>query len=56
MVAFLAAKDGGTTGDQNEINLKTNQLRRKLRWTVKLLLGKPVLDGNIFSLNPSKLA
>ena len=40
----------------NEINLKTNQLRRKLGQTLRLLLRKPVLDGDILSLDPSKLA
>ena len=42
--------------DHNQINLKTNQVRRKLRQALRLLLGKPVLDGDILSFNPSKLA
>src|SRR5262249_34918465 len=33
-----------------------NQVRRKIRYALRLLLGKPVLDGNILFLNPSKLA
>src|SRR6266481_1028437 len=33
-----------------------NQVRRKLRHALILLLGKSVLDGDILSLNPSKLA
>ena len=34
----------------------TNQLRRRLRYALSLLLGKPILDSEIFSLPPSKLA
>jgi hypothetical protein len=33
-----------------------DQVRSKLRQTFKLLLCKPVLDGDILSLNPPKLA
>src|SRR5215813_13443628 len=33
-----------------------NQVRRKRRQALILLLGKPVLDGDVFSFNPSKLA
>src|SRR5439155_15294332 len=40
----------------DEINLKTNQVGRKLRQALRLLLGKPVLDGDILSLYPAKLA
>src|SRR6266478_8657371 len=32
-----------------------NQVRRKLRQAFILLLCKPILDGDILSLNPSKL-
>src|SRR5439155_25191604 len=39
----------------NQINLKTNQVRRKLSQALILLYGKPVLDGDILSLNPAKL-
>jgi hypothetical protein len=40
----------------DQIDLKTNQVRRKLRKTLRaFVLSKPVLDGDIFSLNPSKL-
>ena len=42
--------------DHDQINLKTNQVRRKLRQALILLLGKPVLDGDILSLDPAKLA
>ena len=34
----------------------SNQVRRKLRQALILLLGKAVLDGDILSLYPSKLA
>src|SRR5262249_51734070 len=40
----------------DDIDLKTNQVCGKLRQTLKLLLGKPVLDGDIVTLDPSKLA
>ena len=56
VVAAFAANADGSRCDHDQINLKTNQVRRKLRQTLKLLLGKPVLDGDIFSFNPSKLA
>ena len=56
VVAFFAANAGWLSCDHDQINLKTNQVRRKLRQALILLLGKPVLDGDIFSLNPSKLA
>ena len=56
MVALLAANAAGVACDHDQINLKTNQVRRKLRQALRLLLCKPVLDGDILSLNPSKLA
>ena len=56
VVAFFAANAAGVPCDHDQINLKTNQVRRKLRQALMLLLGKPVLDGDIFSLNPAKLA
>ena len=56
VVAFFAANAGGIPCDHDQINLKTNQVRRKLRQALSLLLGKSVLDGDILSLNPSKLA
>src|SRR5262249_2217971 len=31
-------------------------IRRKLMQTLILLLGRPILDGDILSLNPAKLA
>ena len=56
MVAFFAANAGAVPCDHDQINIETNQLRRKLRQAIILLLGKPVLDGDILSLNPPKLA
>jgi hypothetical protein len=41
--------------DHDQINFKTNQVRRKLRQALRLLLGNPVLDGDILSLDPAKL-
>ena len=55
VVALFAANAGAVPVDHDQINLKTNQLRRKLRQALNLLLGKSVLDGDILSLNPSKL-
>ena len=49
VVAFLAANAAGVSGDHDQINLKTNQVRRKLRQALMLLLCKPVLDVDIFS-------
>jgi len=40
----------------DQIDLKMNQLCRKLSQLLRLLLGKSVLDGEIFALNPPKLA
>ena len=56
VVAFFAANADGVPADHDQINLKTNQVRRKLRQALRLLLGKSVLDGDILSLDPSKLA
>jgi hypothetical protein len=42
--------------DHNQIDLKTNQVRRKLRQALIFLLGKSVLEGDIFPLDPAKLA
>ena len=56
VVALLAAKADGSPCDYDEINLKMNQLRRKLRQTLRFLFGKLVLDGDVLSFNPSKLA
>ena len=53
---FLRRQRRWSSCDHDQINLKTNQVRRKLRQALSLLLGKPVLDGDILSLNPSKLA
>ena len=55
-VALLAANAGGRDCDHNQINLKTNQVRRKLRQALRFLLGKSILEGDALSLNPSKLA
>jgi hypothetical protein len=54
-MALLAANAGPVPVTTIKINLKTNQVRSKLRQALKLSLGKPILDGDIFSLNPSKL-
>ena len=54
-VAFFAA-NAAVPRCHNQINLETNQVRRKLRQALRLLLGKSVLDGDILSLNPPKLA
>ena len=56
VVALLAANADWRPCDHDQINLKTNQVRRKLRQALRLLLGKPVLDGDILSLDPAKLA
>ena len=56
VVALLAANAAGRPCDHDQINLKTNQVRRKLRQALRLSLRKSVLDGDILSLNPSKLA
>ena len=56
VVALLAANADGRPCDHDQINLKTNQVRRKLRQALRLLLCKSVLDGDILSLNPAKLA
>ena len=56
VVALLAANADGAPRDHDQINLKTNQLRRKLGQALDFSLAKPVLDGDTFSLNPSKVA
>ena len=56
VVALLAANADRVSCGHDQINLKTNQVRCKLRQALMPLLGKPVLDGDILSLNPSKLA
>ena len=56
VVAFLAANAAGRPCDHDQINLKTNQVRRKLRQALRLSLRKSVLDGEILSLDPAKLA
>jgi hypothetical protein len=53
---FLRRQHRWRPCDDDQINLKTNQVRRKLRQAIIFSLCKPVLDGDIFSLNPSKLA
>src|SRR4029077_20648721 len=42
--------------DHDQIDLKTDKVRRKLRQALMLFLGKPVLEGDIFSLDPAKLS
>ena len=56
VVAVLGRQRRCRPCDHDQINLETNQVRRKLRQALIVLLGKPVLDGDVFSLNPSKLA
>jgi hypothetical protein len=56
VVAFFAANADVPAVTHDQINFKTNQVRRKLRQALILLLAKPILDGEIFALNPSKLA
>ena len=53
---FLRRQRRRRRRDHDQINLKTNQVRHQLRYPFRPLLGKPVLDGDILSLNPSKLA
>ena len=38
----------------DQINLKTDQSRRKLRQAIQFLLGKPILDGDILFLQSSR--
>src|SRR6266536_6605742 len=38
------------------MDLETNQVRRKLRQALKLSLRESILDGDVFSFNPAKLA
>src|SRR5439155_12577464 len=45
-----------TASGHDQINLKTNQVCRKLRQALILLRCKPILDGDILSLDPAKLA
>src|SRR5262245_39551848 len=56
VVAFLAASAGGP----DETTIKSTLRRTKSAASSGnrsfFCFGKPVLDGNIFSLNPSKLA
>jgi hypothetical protein len=54
-VALFAAEAVGPPETTIQIDLETNQVRRKLRQAHSILLGKPVLDGGVFSFNPSKL-
>ena len=56
VVALFAANADGRRCTHDEINLKTNQVRRKLWQALRLLFGKPILDGDILSLDPAKLA
>ena len=55
VVAFLAANAGVRLG-HDQINLKANQIPRELGQPFGLLLGKPVFDGEMLTLNPTKLA
>ena len=56
VVALLAANADRRRCTHDEINLETNQVRRKLRQALRLFLRESVLDGDILSFNPSKLA
>ena len=56
VVALLAANAGGVPVTTIRSTLRRTKLRRKLRQALTLLLGKSVLDGDILSLDPSKLA
>ena len=56
LVAFFAAKFVAPPGDHDQIDLKTNQVRCKLRQAVIFPLCKSVLDGDILSLDPPKLS
>jgi hypothetical protein len=56
LVAPFAANGVVPLKGHNQISLKTNQVRRKLRQALILLLGEPILYGEILSFNPSKLA
>jgi hypothetical protein len=40
----------------DHVYLQTNQFGRKVRQALRFLIGKSVLDGNVLSFNPSKLA
>src|SRR5262249_47122376 len=53
---FLRRRCRRRSRGDNQINLKTNQIRRKLWQALIPLLCKPVLDDVIPPLNPSKLA
>ena len=56
VVVTLLAAEGWCRCGHNQINLTPNQLRSKFGYPFKFLLGKPILDRNIFPLNPAKLA
>ena len=56
VVAFLRRQRRRSSCGHDQINLKTNQVRRKLRQAVSFSLRKSILDGDILSFNPSKLA
>src|SRR5262249_5163322 len=43
-------------GASEKVDLKADQLRRKLRQPLIFLLGESILDGDILSLNPAELA
>ena len=55
-MALLAANGGAAPEVTIRSTFKTNQVRRKFRHPLTFLLCKSVLDRNILSLNPSKLA
>ena len=56
LVAFFATNAVGARSDHDQIDLETNQVGSKFRQALILLLGKPILDSETLSLDPSKLA
>ena len=56
LVAFLAARIAGPSCYQDDINLETHQLGRKLREPIDLALRISVLDGDVLSFYVAKLA
>ena len=55
VVALLAANDDGVPVTRIRSTLRRTK-SPQARQALKLLLGKPILDGDILPLNPSKLA
>ena len=53
---FLRRQRVAVPMSHDQINLETNQVRRKLGQALSFPVRKSVLDGDILSLNPSKFA